>query len=164
MGELKRVSDSWLASRHEVEKGFSLGFFSERYLSTLPAALVRREGRIVAFANLWETAGCEELSVDLMRYADDAPKGVMDFLFVELMLWGKARATSGSISAWHRSPGSRIAASRRRGTNSGGWCTAGAMTSTISRAQALQGEIPAGMAPRFLAAPGGLALPGSCST
>ncbi|HZF15562.1 MAG TPA: bifunctional lysylphosphatidylglycerol flippase/synthetase MprF [Steroidobacteraceae bacterium] len=91
MGELKRVSDSWLASRHEVEKGFSLGFFSERYLSTLPAALVRREGRIVAFANLWETAGCEELSVDLMRYADDAPKGVMDFLFVELMLWGKAR-------------------------------------------------------------------------
>jgi phosphatidylglycerol lysyltransferase len=91
MAELKRVSDVWLAVRHETEKGFSLGFFSERYLSAFPAALVRREGRIVAFANVWETAGCEELSVDLMRYADDAPKGVMDFLFVELMLWGKAR-------------------------------------------------------------------------
>jgi phosphatidylglycerol lysyltransferase len=52
---------------------------------------VRRAGRIVAFANVWETAGCEELSVDLMRYSDEAPKGVMDFLFVELMLWGKAR-------------------------------------------------------------------------
>jgi phosphatidylglycerol lysyltransferase len=91
MADLKRVSDSWLAARRETEKGFSLGFFSERYLAALPAALVRRAGRIVAFANVWETAGCEELSVDLMRYADDAPKGVMDFLFIELMLWGKAR-------------------------------------------------------------------------
>ncbi len=91
MAELRRVSDAWLASRHEVEKGFSLGFFSERYLARFPAALVRRAGRIVAFANVWETAGCEELSVDLMRYSDEAPKGVMDFLFVELMLWGKAR-------------------------------------------------------------------------
>lgn len=91
MAELRRVSDAWLESRHEVEKGFSLGFFSERYLARFPAALVRRAGRIVAFANVWETAGCEELSVDLMRYSDEAPKGVMDFLFVELMLWGKAR-------------------------------------------------------------------------
>ena len=91
MSELRRVSDEWLASRHEAEKGFSLGFFSESYLARFPAALARRDGHIVAFANLWETAGCEELSVDLMRYANDAPKGVMDFLFVELMLWGKSR-------------------------------------------------------------------------
>jgi phosphatidylglycerol lysyltransferase len=27
--------------------------------------------------------------MDLMRYADDAPKNVMDFLFVELLLWGQ---------------------------------------------------------------------------
>ena len=27
--------------------------------------------------------------MDLMRYADDAPKNVMDFLFVELMRWGQ---------------------------------------------------------------------------
>ncbi|MGH8263138.1 MAG: bifunctional lysylphosphatidylglycerol flippase/synthetase MprF [Steroidobacteraceae bacterium] len=91
MGELRRVSDAWLAARHEVEKGFSLGFFAERYLASTPCVLVRRAGRIVAFANVWESAGCEELSVDLMRYADDAPKGVMDFLLTELMLWGKAR-------------------------------------------------------------------------
>ena len=26
-----------------------------------------------------------------MRYGQDAPKGVMDYLFVELLLWGKAR-------------------------------------------------------------------------
>jgi phosphatidylglycerol lysyltransferase len=33
----------------------------------------------------------EEFSVDLMRHVPDAPHGVMDFLFVELMLWGKAQ-------------------------------------------------------------------------
>ena len=91
MAELERVSDSWIVTRHEVEKGFSLGFFSAAYLARCPAAIVRRAGRILAFANLWETAGCEELSVDLMRFAEEAPKGVMDYLFVELMLWGKAR-------------------------------------------------------------------------
>jgi phosphatidylglycerol lysyltransferase len=34
--------------------------------------------------------GREELSVDLMRYDDEiAPKGVMESLFVHLMVWGK---------------------------------------------------------------------------
>ena len=28
--------------------------------------------------------------MDLMRHASDAPKGVMDYLFLQLMLWGKA--------------------------------------------------------------------------
>ena len=35
------------------EKGFSLGFFSPEYLSQFPVAVVRHEGRIVAFANVW---------------------------------------------------------------------------------------------------------------
>src|SRR5262249_8836520 len=30
-----------------------------------------------------------EISVDLMRHTGDAPPGVMDYLFVELMLWGR---------------------------------------------------------------------------
>ena len=44
----------------------------------------------MAFANLWPTAATGELSVDLMRYDENAPKGIMDYLFVELMLWGAA--------------------------------------------------------------------------
>ena len=31
----------------------------------------------------------EEFSVDLMRYLPDAPDGVMDYLFTQLILWGK---------------------------------------------------------------------------
>ena len=43
-----------------------------------------------AFANLWAGRRPRGLSIDLMRYANDAPKGVMDYLFVQIMLWGKA--------------------------------------------------------------------------
>jgi phosphatidylglycerol lysyltransferase len=45
----------------------------------------------VAFANLWTTRSRVELSIDLMRFTPSAPRGVMDFLFTELMLWGRAQ-------------------------------------------------------------------------
>jgi phosphatidylglycerol lysyltransferase len=54
-------------------------------------ALVEHSGQLAAFADLWESATYEELSVDLMRHASTAPNSVMDFLFVEMMLWGKAQ-------------------------------------------------------------------------
>jgi phosphatidylglycerol lysyltransferase len=54
-------------------------------------ALVEQSGEVIAFADLWEGATLEELSVDLMRHSNNAPGSVMDFLFVELMLWGKAQ-------------------------------------------------------------------------
>lgn len=88
--ELRAISDEWLASKATREKGFSLGRFDEAYLLHFPIALARCGGRIVAFANLWLGGGKSELSVDLMRHVDDAPPSVMDFLFVELMLWGRA--------------------------------------------------------------------------
>ncbi|HET9983491.1 MAG TPA: bifunctional lysylphosphatidylglycerol flippase/synthetase MprF [Longimicrobiales bacterium] len=89
--ELRRISDAWLAEKRTREKGFSLGFFDERYIASFPTAVVRCGGRIVAFANVWPGAFNEELSVDLMRYGADAPEDVMEYLFLELMLWGKAQ-------------------------------------------------------------------------
>ena len=44
---------------------------------------------MVAFANVWLGADRTEISVDLMRYTSVAPPGVMEFLLIELMLWGK---------------------------------------------------------------------------
>ena len=87
--QLKAVSDDWLSSKNTREKAFSLGYFDPAYLSHFPAAVVRMGGRIVAFANLWGGTSREELSVDLMRNASDAPSGVMDYLFIQLFLWGK---------------------------------------------------------------------------
>jgi phosphatidylglycerol lysyltransferase len=88
---LRAISDAWLEDKATAEKRFSLGAFDEEYLGRFPVAVVRSEGAIGAFANLWTTATREELSVDLMRFGPDAPRGAMDYLFVELMLWGKAQ-------------------------------------------------------------------------
>ena len=89
--ELRTVSDAWLAEKNAGEKRFSLGFFDERYLSNFDIAVVRRGGAIVSFANLWR-GGSVELSVDLMRYNEAAPKGVIDYMLIECMLWGKAKS------------------------------------------------------------------------
>ncbi len=88
--ELHRVSDSWLNDKSTAEKGFSLGAFSEDYIANFDCAVVRVDGAIVAFANLWSAPAGGELSIDLMRYTQQAPKGVMDYLFAQLMLWGTA--------------------------------------------------------------------------
>lgn len=90
MPRLRSISDAWLSEKHAAEKGFSLGFFSEEYLKRYPCAVVKNGGTIIAFANLWQGAGKSELSIDLMRYDASGPNGLMDFLFTELLLWGKA--------------------------------------------------------------------------
>jgi phosphatidylglycerol lysyltransferase len=91
MDQLRTVSDDWLGHRAGAEKGFSLGFFDPQYIARFPVAVVEQDGRIVAFANLWEGPQGIELSADLMRYERRAPKDVMDALFVHVMLWGKAQ-------------------------------------------------------------------------
>ena len=87
--ELKNISDAWLTEKSTREKGFSLGFFQPDYIRRCPVALVIRNERIEAFANLWTGAQLEELSLDLMRYLPQTPDGVMEYLFIRLMLWGK---------------------------------------------------------------------------
>ncbi|MBB4659586.1 phosphatidylglycerol lysyltransferase domain-containing protein [Parvularcula dongshanensis] len=87
--KLRPISDAWLARHEGEEKGFSLGSFDEAYLSRFPVALVEGADGPVAFANVWTTTSRRELSVDLMRYAEATPRGVMDYLFTELAFWGK---------------------------------------------------------------------------
>jgi len=83
---LRAVSDAWLAQQRSREKCFSVGRFDEDYLRQLPVAVVRREGQVIAFANLLTTDANEEASLDLMRYTPDAPPGTMDFLFAKTIL------------------------------------------------------------------------------
>ncbi|HVW02457.1 MAG TPA: phosphatidylglycerol lysyltransferase domain-containing protein, partial [Planctomycetaceae bacterium] len=75
--------------KHTREKRFSLGFFDEDYLRRFPMALIRRDDQIIGFANMWCGADKEELSIDLMRYLPEAGHDAMEFLFIQLMLWGK---------------------------------------------------------------------------
>ena len=85
------ISDRWLQNKGHREKGFSVGRFDADYVARFDCAIVRQGERIVAFANIWTTADRQELSVDLMRHDDDMPYGTMDFLFINLMLWGRAQ-------------------------------------------------------------------------
>lgn len=87
--ELQVISDQWMHSKSTSEKGFSVGFFNPDYLGQCNIAVITQKEHFIAFANLWETADKSRISVDLMRYLPDVPNGVMDYLFIQLMLWAK---------------------------------------------------------------------------
>jgi phosphatidylglycerol lysyltransferase len=97
LDQLQAISDDWLRRKNTREKGFSLGFFDRDYVRQFPAALVRQQkelarqqGKIVAFANVLRGGDKEELSIDLIRFVEEAPGGTMDYLFAQLMLRGHA--------------------------------------------------------------------------
>ncbi|MBN2629289.1 MAG: bifunctional lysylphosphatidylglycerol flippase/synthetase MprF [Rhodobacteraceae bacterium] len=90
LAELRALSDSWLAAKKTREKGFSVGQFAPDWLNRWPIALIRHQGRIVAFANILQGGAAGMASIDLMRHSIEAPAGTMDFLFTELMLRLKA--------------------------------------------------------------------------
>ncbi|MEA9355136.1 bifunctional lysylphosphatidylglycerol flippase/synthetase MprF [Bacteriovorax sp. PP10] len=89
MNRLKEISDIWMKDKNAKEKGFSLGFFREDYIKHFPCAIIEKDGKIMAFANLWLGAG-NEISIDLMRYDTASPHGIMDYLFVKILLWGQS--------------------------------------------------------------------------
>jgi len=159
MPQLREVSDSWLGGK-APEKGFSLGFFNETYLSRFPLAVIEREGKILAFANIWMGAGHQELSIDLMRYDDQAPKGVMESLFVHLLVWGKAEGYKwfslgmAPMSGFERSPLAPL------------WTKVGSFLYEHGEAvynfqglRLFKDKFDPVWEPRYLAYPGGLALP-----
>lgn len=160
MAALKTISDAWLNEKNTREKGFSLGFFDPGYLRRFPLAVVRWQNTIVAFANLWQSAENEEVTVDLMRHRPDAPNGVMDFLFIELMLWGAAQGfrwfnlgmapftgmdTHELAPLWHRIGGLVV--------------RIGDHFYNFQGLRAYKEKFDPVWQPRYLAAPGGLSLP-----
>ena len=67
---------------------FRSGFFDEAYLARFPVAVIEKEGRVQAFANIWPGPGHQELSLDLMRHHHDAPN-TMESLIVHLIRYGQ---------------------------------------------------------------------------
>ena len=91
MAELRAISDEWLAAKKSREKGFSVGRFDPEWLDRWALALVRQDGRLVAFGNIMTTDRHAMASIDLMRHRSDAPSGTMEFMFTALMLALKER-------------------------------------------------------------------------
>ncbi|WP_343314863.1 bifunctional lysylphosphatidylglycerol flippase/synthetase MprF [Brucella sp. BE17] len=90
MPRLREISDAWLKFKSGSEKRFSLGYFDETYLRRFDMAVLKRDGEIVAFANLWRGANKYEITVDLMRYMPNVHKLLMDALFAKLLMASKA--------------------------------------------------------------------------
>ncbi len=160
LDELEAVSDQWLAHKHVREKRFSMGYFDRAYLARLPLAVVRHEARILAFANLWTTDTREELSVDLMRYADDAPPATMDYLFTQVMLWGQTEGYR-----WFSLGMAPLSGFERRRL-APGWTRLGRLLFRFGDQfynfrglRAFKEKFRPVWEPRYLACPGGLALP-----
>ena len=160
MPQLRAVSDDWLRHKAGSEKGFSLGFFDEAYLVRFPVAIVEHHGRVVAFSNVWLGADRVELSLDLMRYCEDAPKGVMEGLLVHLILWGKGQGYQrfalgmAPLSGFEESPLASL------------WNRLGAFLYEHGEAvysfqglRAFKDKFDPIWEPRYLAYPGGLRLP-----
>jgi phosphatidylglycerol lysyltransferase len=158
--ELQQVSDLWLSRKKTKEKGFSLGFFQPEYLLANPVAVVRQGGTIVAFSNIWLGAQHEQVSIDLMRFLPDAPYGVMDYLFISLILWAKQQGYR-----WFSLGMAPLAGLENR-PYAPIWHRIGAMLYqhgenfyNFQGLRAYKEKFDPIWEPRYLASPGGMALP-----
>ncbi|SEM58227.1 phosphatidylglycerol lysyltransferase [Luteibacter sp. UNCMF331Sha3.1] len=157
---LKRISDAWMRDKKVREKRFSLGLFDERYLSRTPMAVVWQGDEPVAFANIFVTSTKEEASVDLMRHLPEGPSGIMDFLFIELMVWAKAEGYR-----WFNLGMAPLSGLQNRRT-APLWSRFGAMV--FGRGERFynfrglhryKDKFDPEWEPRYIAVPGGIALP-----
>lgn len=89
MANLKAVSDAWLTAKGAREKRYSLGSFQPDYIRATPVAVIRLNGDILAFANLWPTCDRSTLSIDLMRYDPKSPQSIMEYLFLRLIAYAR---------------------------------------------------------------------------
>ena len=83
--QLQVISEQWLSRKGSPEMGFTMGRFD-------PAALARQKlfvaligNRVLGFVT-WRTFAGDGHSLDLMRYAADAPKSLMDYLIGQSLL------------------------------------------------------------------------------
>ena len=96
MRMLKQVSDDWLYFQGGDEKAFSLGWFDTEKLKDNPVITVEDEaGTIYAFANFVPMYTLSQASPDMMRFSRRAPGGIMDFLFIQSILYFKEKGMAG---------------------------------------------------------------------
>lgn len=158
--ELERISNDWLTAKQTREKRFSLGSFSPEYIRHFPIAVVRQGERAVAFATLWVTETKDELMVDLMRYDADAPPNVMTYLFIQIMLWGRDQGYQ-----WFNFGMAPLAGLQHRAL-APLWSRLGAFVFRHGESfynfrglREYKDRFDPTWEPRYLASPGGLALP-----
>ncbi|HUF28640.1 MAG TPA: bifunctional lysylphosphatidylglycerol flippase/synthetase MprF [Gemmatimonadaceae bacterium] len=159
--ELREVDARWRAGFGALEKSFAEGSLVASYVSSLPLAVVRVEGRIVAFACVWLGGDRGELSLDVVRTDPAAAvPGLFEFLVVESMLYGQSEGYRWFVFATVPAEG------LDHGVLAPLWSRVGSLPFRLGEhfadARSLR-DFAAPFAPvwepRYLAAPAGLALP-----
>ena len=83
---LQAISDAWLDKLGGREKGFGVAAFSPRYVAAQSVALVRQEGKPVAFVTLMRTDAQAEATIGVMRRLPEASPYAMEYLLTQLAL------------------------------------------------------------------------------
>lgn len=90
LGDLRDVSDAWLADHQTGEMGFTVGKFDWEYIRSSPVIIAKNaEGHVVAFANLVGEYQRNELTLDLMRHYPRLENGIMETLFAHMFEWAR---------------------------------------------------------------------------
>lgn len=90
LDKLHQISDTWLKRISGSEKRFFNGWFDPDYIrSSYVATVGSPQGETIAFANLAPEYLLNEISIDLVRYVQACPSGMIDFFFVSLFYWAK---------------------------------------------------------------------------
>ncbi len=88
LDEVEAISDEWLSLPGRRERGFTIGSFKRDYVGETRLFIVREptEGRALAFVNQIPSYREGEATIDLMRHRIEIPNGVMDYLFIAVLL------------------------------------------------------------------------------
>ncbi len=88
--QAREVSDEWLSIPGRQERTFTLGQFESSYVRSTPLlAAYDAAGRMLAFVNVVRSYAAGQATLDLMRRRTELPNGVMEYLFVKLLLMSK---------------------------------------------------------------------------
>lgn len=79
-GELRAISDAWLASKHGPELGFTLGRFDPDRLEVQETYVAEAEGAVQAFITWLPYDAGRAAVLDLMRRGPECPPGAMELL------------------------------------------------------------------------------------
>ncbi len=164
LSDLEKLSRQW-NERNETEKdGFSHGIFDAEYLKEFNLALVRKRGQPVAYSNIWVGADQYEVSFDVLRSSDRHSEDSILFLLLELMLWGKRQQYQWFSLGMAPLSGLEDHQHTARWNKVANWVyTYGDNLYSFSQVRAFREQFDPVWEPRFMAIPGGWALPGAVS-
>jgi phosphatidylglycerol lysyltransferase len=159
LSRLRDLSDGWREERGSGEKAFAIGNFEENYIQQFPVVMIRHEGRVVAFGNLVTTQAA--VAVDVLRLAPTAPPGTLDFLFVRLTAWAERNGYRHVNLGLTPSAGIDDRLIGPLWTRSGSLLYPhGEYFYNYRALRAFKERFAPQWSPRFIAAPGGIELPG----